>query len=88
MPDHLHLLARVGPEGGDLLDFIDGFKRRTATTLRPSSAGRSVWQERYWDRHMRRNETIQQLVYYVMMNPVRAGLCERWHDWDYSWMAK
>ena len=86
MPDHLHLVARVGPSGGDLLDFVDGFKRRTATTLAPFSSGRDIWQERYWDRHVRSKEPVQNVIYYTMMNPVRAGLCENWRDWQYSWM--
>jgi REP element-mobilizing transposase RayT len=85
MPDHLHLLARVGPHGGDLLDFVDGFKRRTATTLARFARGSAVWQEGYWDRHVRSNEPVANIIHYILMNPVRAELCSHWDEWGYSW---
>ncbi len=86
MPDHLHLVARVGPDGGDLLSFIDGFKRRTSVTMASFAADNGVWQESYWDRHVRRGEVVNNVIYYVMMNPVRARLCQHWEEWQYSWM--
>ena len=84
MPNHLHLLACVVTEGGDLLDFMDHFKRRSGFELGRLGEPGPVWQRDFWDRHMRSDEHLDEAVAYIMDNPVRAGLCEHADDWRHS----
>ena len=39
---------------------------------------------RYWDHVLRGDEQLEQVVEYVLHNPVRAGLVERWCDYRVS----
>jgi len=85
MPDHLHVAAQVGRDGGDLLKFINGFKKRTGRTIREAGFVGPVWQRSFWDRHLRPKEPLAQLVQYVAWNPVEAGLCSHWYQWLHTW---
>lgn len=77
MPDHLHLVVRLGatiPLGG----CIKSFKGRLATTLR----GRGLsWQEGYYDRRLRDAEELRAMFLYVFLNPYRAELVKGDEHW-------
>jgi len=42
-----------------------------------------VFGDRFWSRSLAEDE-LEQICIYVMMNPVRAGLCAEMHDWPWS----
>jgi len=84
MPDHLHLIACVVEEGADLQPFVAGFKQWTARRLGEMGFSKPVWQRGYWDRHVREDESVGELVAYVLGNPVREGLCKQPEDWAHS----
>jgi len=86
MADHLHVVAQVGRGGGDLLKFIHGLKKRTGRTIRQAGIIGPIWLRSFWDRHLRPDEPLSELVRYVAGNPVEAGLCRRWHEWPYTWL--
>jgi len=81
MPDHLHVVVSVVEHGGDMAKWLAYVKRETAKTVH--SPG--MWERSYWDRHARRGDDVVAMVEYVLNNPVRAGLCERWYGWPKSW---
>ena len=81
MPDHVHVVVSVQREGGDIEGWLRFAKREAAAVL--SAPG--MWERSYWDRHARKHEDVKAMVEYVLANPVRRGLCERWCDWPYSW---
>jgi putative transposase len=83
MPDHVHTLLRVGPEGGDILRFLHSYKSWTGRVM--TEAGFSgTWERSFWDRHARSRDDISALISYVLHNPVRSELCEKWDQWPYS----
>lgn len=41
MPEYIHILVRVAPDGGDILRFIHGFKTWTGRMMREAGFGRS-----------------------------------------------
>jgi hypothetical protein len=43
-----------------------------------------LWQESYFDHIVRDEESVARQVCYVLNNPVRAGLVNRWDEWPYS----
>lgn len=40
MPEHLHTLVRVAPDGGDILRYIHSFKTWTGRVMREARFGR------------------------------------------------
>jgi hypothetical protein len=48
-------------------------------------AGRNfAWQKDFYDHIIRETEDYGAQVRYLLRNPVRRGLCERWEDWAYK----
>ena len=71
-----------------------GYARESGQSSRPEAApterrlGR-VWQKGFHDRAVRRDEDIQAIARYLVMNPVRAGIVKRIWDyplWDAVWV--
>jgi putative transposase len=75
MPDHLHLLVDV-PVGTNLVVFVRHLKQLTTYRLRhmPRHHGKSLWQRRFYDHALRREEQVGEVADYTWGNPVRAGL--------------
>jgi putative transposase len=44
----------------------------------------SIWQKRFWERHIRCDEEFAACVQYCWLNPVKHGLVEHQNDWPYS----
>ena len=84
MPDHVHMLVCATDAGGDVQSFIELFKRRSARRLSKLGMVTPVWQKRYWDRHIRSGEDLDNVIEYLLMNPVREGLCDQPEDWPHS----
>jgi REP element-mobilizing transposase RayT len=98
MPDHLHFIVKLPPreirydkagarrkvpEG--ILDQVGDFKKFTTTQVwwKYGGAGR-LWQRSSYDQIIRYNDSIQAAANYVLDNPVRKGLVEKWQDYPYS----
>ena len=84
MPDHVHVIACNGREGEDLRHFAKGVKLTSSRLFREAFIEPPFWQRRYWDKHARACDDLGAQIEYVLMNPCRAGLCERPEDWPYS----
>ena len=85
MSDHLHLLAT--PAGGANLSFVLGqyesFVTRSAWGF--GIVG-TLWHRSFYDHVLRKQEAAQEVVAYILNNPVRAGLVKEWEDWPWSGM--
>ena len=44
----------------------------------------SFWQKSFWDHFLRVEEDLQEVVDYVLYNPIRRGLVEEWRDYPFS----
>jgi len=86
MPDHVHLLLCAD----DLLPWVRRFKADVSRSR--SRPGSSVWQPSFYDRALRRSESLRDTARYIWLNPVRRGLSTRaasfpfsgsheWHNW-------
>ena len=84
MPDHMHTLIEGRDEAADLRRFVTTFRRRAtmATTLRAPSG---LWQDGYFERVLREDDQPDQIIDYILNNPVRSGLVELTADYPYSW---
>jgi REP element-mobilizing transposase RayT len=83
MPDHLHYLAEGLTDRADLLRFTRTFRQRSGFRHRQTRPER-LWQEGYFDRHLRDEEATLDVVAYIIGNPVRAGLCASPQDHAFS----
>jgi putative transposase len=74
MPEHFHALVRgLGP-GSDLLVFLKGFKQETAHEFRRKFHG-VLWQKKFYDHILRRDDSAERVAAYIWANPVRKGIC-------------
>lgn len=89
MPDHLHWLLELRGSAS-LSQIMASVKKRSARTInaRAGLTGQ-FWQPGYHDHAVRREEDLRALAYYVIRNPVRAGLVRSIRDyplWDAMWL--
>lgn len=89
MPDHLHWLFQL-KEKGPLGDVVGRFKSNSARAInRYRGESGAVWQRAYYDRAIRREESLIDVSRYIVANPLRAGLVSRVGDyphWDAEWL--
>jgi Transposase and inactivated derivatives len=88
MPDHFHWLVELGPVS--LKTLMRRVKSRSTLAINRLQ-GRSgrLWQKGFHDRALRREENVQAVARYIVLNPKRAGLVERIGDyshWDAIWL--
>lgn len=101
MPNHLHLLidttgfqsvSKTNKNGKSrnypLADTLRLLKGRTARyaniVLRKQGA---FWQHESYDHYIRDENELNRTITYIMLNPVKAGLVEKWQDWPLNYLA-
>ncbi len=84
MPNHVHavLLPLPGVALGDVLHSLKSFTAHAANRLL-GREGR-FWQADYFDRFIRSEQHLRQVMAYVESNPVVAGLCQDPADWRWG----
>ena len=91
MPDHLHLLIRLG-ESLPLGECVKLFKGRLSPCLRPA---RLHWQDGFYDHQLRPADDELAVFLYIYLNPYRAGLLPGTKTWpgyrcrpeDWAWFG-
>jgi putative transposase len=74
MPDHLHAIIAFPREPG-LKTTVTNWKKFVAVKFGVK------WQQDFFDHRLRDHHELQEKTGYILMNPVRKGLCERMEDW-------
>ena len=46
------------------------------------------WQRDFFDHRLRTDESFREKADYILMNPVRAGLCKSPGEWPHVWIAR
>jgi REP element-mobilizing transposase RayT len=89
MPDHVHLaLVPVCDSQGpvpmaEIMQAIKGASAHRINRLL-NRRGR-VWQEESFDRALRKEEQAQEKLFYMLQNPLRAGLVSNPLDYPWIW---
>ena len=83
MPDHLHFLAEGTEATSDLLEFVGRLKHRTGIEWQKRTASR-LWQHKFYDHILRAWDNADSVAWYIWMNAVRAGLCQKPQDYPFS----
>jgi putative transposase len=86
MPDHFHGLVQLG-ENENLDITIRRLKAHLTRILHASfPLEKKIWQSGFHDHALRNNDNLINASRYIVMNPVRAGLCHRIGDYSF-WNA-
>lgn len=90
MPNHVHLVhtPRVKADGTyhSMTAIMHSLKRYTAQQAnRILGRDGAFWQAETYDHVVRDEAERGRVVEYVLNNPVKAGLVERWQDWEWSY---
>ena len=78
MPDHLHMIVLIPRLPG--IDSVMTDLKRSVSMKRPID-----WQRDGFDHRLRNRAQLRAKWNYVLMNPVRAGLCKTTEAWPYVW---
>ncbi len=73
MPDHLHAILQGRHEASNLLNAMKRFKQSTGFWFSRQTPP-IAWQGDYYDHVMRSSEDYEEHCFYILGNPVRAGL--------------
>ncbi len=84
MPDHLHVLLSPSESSVNVGDWLQRFKSFTTNWFMRHCGKPPLWQLSANDHICRATETVQNVALYIVNNPVRAGLVERWDDWQWT----
>jgi REP element-mobilizing transposase RayT len=89
MGNHLHVVVRVldGQEEVELGPIINSFKTCTANRANKvlGTTGLAFWAPVYYDRDVRQGKFMR-VMWYVLHNPVAAGLVDSWMDWRFTYV--
>jgi putative transposase len=86
MPDHLHLLLRIG-EATTLARVMQKIKGRSSRHLNQSlGAGGSLWQKGYYEHGIRNELDFNEKLTYIVHNPVKAGLAAAVGEYPYCFV--
>jgi REP element-mobilizing transposase RayT len=83
MPDHVHVVVEGARDQSDMGKFVKAFKQVTAFYYKQET-GERLWQKKYYDHILRGADTLDAVMWYVWLNPVRAGLCADARSYAYS----
>ncbi len=91
MPDHLHLLVRLG-EITPIEKCVKLLKGRLSPDLR---IARFEWQDGFYDHQLRPGDDVLAIFLYIYLNPYRAGLLPETEVWpgyrcraeDWNWFG-
>ena len=84
MPNHVHTLVEI-IEGFPLAKIVQSWKSYSASEANKilNRKGR-FWQPDYFDRFIRNANHLENAIYYIHFNPVKASLVESPADWPFS----
>jgi len=83
MPDRTHIICRGQSETADTWRAMKAFKQYSGFWLaanRPSHR----WQKDFYDHILRNDAAIEKHIWYILNNPVRAGLVDYWKDYPFK----
>ena len=85
MQDHVHLLIELGEE--PLHKVMNLWKSNSGHALNRAIGRKGrFWQKGYHDHALRREEDIKETARYIIANPLRAGLSQKYCEYPY-WNA-
>lgn len=86
MGNHVHALFKVLPDSDVLWKIMQNIKKYTATqSNKILGLEGKFWERESYD-HILRKDEFENIVRYIINNPVKAGLVARAEDWKWTWV--
>lgn len=87
MPNHVHLVFSCQRHDISLDRIMQSLKRHTAREAN-KILGRegAFWQHESYDHVVRDEAELERILQYVLLNPVKSGLCQSWKQWKWSYV--
>ena len=90
MPNHVHLVLtpfeKTANQEYSLSEILHNIKRNSAKQSNKILGQTGpFWQHEIYDHFIRNDAELERVVKYVLHNPVKAGLCSEWTDWQWSY---
>jgi putative transposase len=83
MANHVHVLCKPIWELPKITKGLKGYTAHAVNSLH-GEVGRTFWQDESYDHWVRDEDELFRIIFYIENNPVKAGLCARPGDWDWS----
>jgi putative transposase len=83
MPDHLHFLAEGSEEGCDLLRLVKSIKLKSSGHFAAQFGG-ILWQKGFYEHVLRADESLEDVAWYMWLNPVPKGIVKKPEDYPFS----
>ena len=81
MPDHFHGLFVAQDDSADLIAAVRNFKGASTAALQLCVY--RLWQKGFYDHTLRADGSLNSVAWYILMNPVRAGLVRPPMEWPF-----
>ena len=86
MPNHVHLVFTILDTGKSLSDIMKKIKGNTAITINKYLKRQgSLWQPESFDRLIRDEKELYNIIKYVLLNPVKSKLVDDWREWKHTY---
>ncbi len=86
MPDHIHFIAQL--ENTSLAGLMHSLKSYTANEINKVLGRRGhVWEKQYYERGIKGENALNELILYCLENPVRKGLVNNFREYEYWYCA-
>ena len=86
MPNHVHLVCTVQRNDIPLYKILQSLKRHTARQSNQLlNREGAFWHAESYDHVIRNGEELERTLWYVLFNPVKAGLVHSWEGWQWSY---
>jgi putative transposase len=94
MPNHVHMLfellsdtvGRNSISTYKVTNIIGALKKHTALQAnRILQRSGAFWQHESYDHVIRDNNELENTLWYILFNPVKAGLTKEWEQWKWSY---
>ena len=87
MSNHVHILIRLLPNAPALNVILQNHKKFTAVqSNKLLSRSGSFWAEESFDTIIRHEKHFYHTIYYIINNPVKAGLVNNWWEWKWTYL--
>lgn len=87
MPNHVHLLFDTANyENTNISQTMKLIKGGSAYLCnRKLQRKGHFWQEESYDHYVRNTKELENIIRYIVQNPVKAGLVEDWEKWEFTY---
>ena len=89
MSNHVHVLIKLLPGAPALSVVLQNIKKFTAVqSNKLLSRSGKFWAEESFDTIIRNEKHFYNTIYYIINNPVKAGLVNNWWEWKWTYLCE